>query len=362
MKRWLTVLLCVLLAFGETGCAKQQENETEEQDVIISVLAGQSTSDAGVEDMIDEWMQKNFPTVSLEWECVDWGDKFNAQMRGRFAAGEIPDIIIGKAQDVQIYAKSGNLAAIPEEYLGKVTKDALMAVTVDGEVYGIPYNAWYQGVIYNKDIFRQYGIEVPTTVEELECTVQLLEENNIVPFASHFQESWEVANMTMQFFMNDIFKDIPDWGDRFRDGEENFKDHPLVKQCLENNRFVLQHTWDDALQINQYESDSRFMKGEAAMYLTGSWSMQFSNQYSKAIDFGIFPYPNQKGDAKLIKETNMTFMKSAKTEQGDLIDQIFDRLFDDQKLAEQQLLWLHNEIGLEQVLEYADRNRALSRD
>ena len=71
MKRWLTVLLCVLLVSAETGCAKQQENETEEQDVIISVLAGQSTSDAGVEDMIDEWMQKNFPTVSLEWECVD---------------------------------------------------------------------------------------------------------------------------------------------------------------------------------------------------------------------------------------------------------------------------------------------------
>ena len=250
MKRWLTVLLCVLIVLGETGCAKRQENEIREQNVIISVLAGQSTSDAGVEDMIDEWMQKNFPQVSLEWECVDWGDKFNAQMRGRFAAGEIPDIIIGKAQDVQIYARSGNLAAIPEKYLGKVTKDALMAVTVDGEVYGIPYNAWYQGVIYNKDIFRKYGIEIPATMEEMEHVVQLLEKNKIVPFASHFQESWEVANMTMQFFMNDIFKDIPDWGDRFRDGEENFKDNPVIKKCLENNRFILQHTWDDALQIN----------------------------------------------------------------------------------------------------------------
>ena len=58
MKRWLTVLLCVLIVLGETGCAKRQENEIREQNVIISVLAGQSTSDAGVEDMIDEWMQK----------------------------------------------------------------------------------------------------------------------------------------------------------------------------------------------------------------------------------------------------------------------------------------------------------------
>ncbi len=55
----------------------------------------------------------------------------------------------------------------------------------------------------------------------------------------------------------------------------------------------------------------------------------------KDIDFGIFPFPNQTGDAKLIKETNMTFMKSAKTEQEDTIDQIFNRLLSDQKLAQE---------------------------
>ena len=71
------------------------------------------------------------------------------------------------------------------------------------------------------------------------------------------------------------------------------------------------------------------------MYLTGSWSMQFSSQYGKDIDFGIFSFPNQAGDAKLIKETNMTFMKSAKTEQEDTVDQIFNRLLRDQKLAQE---------------------------
>jgi len=152
------------------------------------------------------------------------------------------------------------------------------------------------------------------------------------------------------------------------------------------------------------------------MYLTGSWSMQFSSQYGKDIDFGIFSFPNQAGDAKLIKETNMTFMKSAKTEQEDTVDQIFNRLLRDQKLAqeiadftqtssliegvtdnnqnkiqsdiqsyeaknevidvttgneqltwtfqkkvaEQQLLWLNKKILLEDVLKYADDHREQS--
>ena len=280
----------------------------------------------------------------------------------------------------------------------------------------IPYNAWYQGVIYNKDIFKKYKLTPPTTGEELEDVVACLEKKGIVPFASHFQESWEVANMTMQYMMNEIFDKMPDWGDQFRKGDQNYEGNAEVRNCFKNNQFILNHTWEDAFQIDQFECDSRFVRGEAAMYLTGSWSMQFSSQYGKDIDFGIFSFPNQAGDAKLIKETNMTFMKSAKTEQEDTVDQIFNRLLRDQKLAqeiadftqtssliegvtdnnqnkiqsdiqsyeaknevidvttgneqltwtfqkkvaEQQLLWLNKKILLEDVLKYADDHREQS--
>ena len=137
MKRWLANLFIVILLLSLTGCISYKENnrETERDTIVISVLAGQSTSDAGVEDMIDEWMEKNFPQVYLEWECVDWGDQFNTQMKSRIAAGEIPDIIIGKAQDVQIYAKAGNLAKISDSYLGKIQKDALKEAGEAPELY-----------------------------------------------------------------------------------------------------------------------------------------------------------------------------------------------------------------------------------
>ena len=263
MKRWLAYLLSAVLLLSLTGCAFYKENnsETEKNTIVISVLAGQSTSDAGVEDMIDEWMEKNFPQVYLEWECVDWGDQFNTQMKSRIAAGEIPDIMIGKAQDVQIYAGTGNLAKISDSYLGKIKKDALKEVTVDGAVYGIPYNAWYQGVIYNKDIFQKYKLTPPTTREGLEEVVACLERKGIVPFASHFQESWEVANMTMQYMMNEIFDKMPDWGDQFRKGTKNYEGNAEVQNCFKNNQFILNHTWEDAFQIDQFECDNRFVRG-----------------------------------------------------------------------------------------------------
>lgn len=143
--------------------------------------------------------------------------------------------------------------------------------------------------------------------------------------------------MTMQHMMNEVFLEEPDWGDRFREGEVDFQGNEKIRHCFEENEMILQASWEDALRVDQYESDSRFIQGEAAMYLTGSWSMQFVNQYGADMEFGIFPWPNESGDAKLIRETNMTFMKSAETSYGGLIDDILRDLLADEALAQEIL-------------------------
>lgn len=415
MKRRIFLTLAMAAALL-AGCVPDQSAMVQDDRIKITVLAGQSTSDAGIEDMINEWMEKEYPEVELEWECVDWGDRFESQMRGRLASGDIPDIMIGKAQDVKAYAKTGQLGTISDECSAKIKENALDSVTLDNKVYGLPYNFWYQGVIYNKDIFEQLGITPPKTTEEMNLAVARLKEEGIVPFAVHFQESWKVANMTMQYMMNEIFKYDPQWGDGFRTGEVNFEGNEDVITCMTNNQKILDASWEDALLLDQFESDSRFTQGEAAMYLTGSWSMQFANQYGKTIRFGIFPYPNRNGDADLIRETNLTFMKSADTEYDALIDDIFYSLVSDEQLtgeileftqadsaikgmgaaykskiqddidvyenqgrvidvstgnaqliwnfqnrvAQEQLAWLKKEKTLQEVLVFADDNRAAS--
>ncbi len=339
MKKVTAVILALILIVlsGCSGESSETEEKAETEKIVLTVLAGQSTSDAGIEDMINEWMENKYPNVRLEWECVDWGNRFDSQMRGRLAAGDMPDIIIGKAQDVKVYAKTGQLGEISKECCGRIRENAVEAVTLDGKVYGIPYNFWYQGVIYNKNIFGSLGLAPPDTMEELDMIIQKLEDAGIVPFAAHFQESWNVANMTMQYMMNDIFKEEPEWGDEFREGRVNCRGNEQMIKCMMNHEKILDATWPDALQIDQFESDSRFTQGEAAMYLTGSWSMQFANQYGKEIQFGIFPFPNQKGDATLIRETNLTFMKSAHTKYDALIDEVLYGIQNDEKLVQEIL-------------------------
>jgi ABC-type glycerol-3-phosphate transport system substrate-binding protein len=264
---------------------------------------------------------------------MDWGEKFQSQMQAKFAAGDVPDIMIGKAQDVATYFPSGNLAPIPPSLMQYVREPSLPAVTIRGTAYGIPYNAFYQGVFYNKDLFEKYRLNVPATPEELSALVKKLKARHIVPFAAHFEESWYGGNILMQFALGNVFSATPEWGDRFRVKEVSFSTSPAIQRCFANVRSILDNTWSDALTIDLTECDERFTKGEAAMYVTGSWTLQNIDVDKPHIHVGIFPYPNPTGDARLIFEPNMTFMKSSRTTHADAVDKVLHAIFESRELA-----------------------------
>lgn len=92
----------------------EEEKETAagigEEPITITILAGQSTTDAGTEDMITEAVAAVYPNITLEWECVGWNDL--APKMQQYVQSGLPDIIIGKGQDVATYAPLGVLGDI----------------------------------------------------------------------------------------------------------------------------------------------------------------------------------------------------------------------------------------------------------
>ncbi|HEY9593173.1 MAG TPA: extracellular solute-binding protein, partial [Spirochaetia bacterium] len=371
---------------------------------------------AGTEEMINDLLASHLPDVELEWERMDWGERFEAQMQAKFASGEVPDIMIGKAQDVATYVPTGNIAPAPDRLVAYISELALPSVTVKATVYGLPYNAFYQGVFYTRDIFRRLGLTVPTTVEQMTRLIAVLKANRVVPFAAHFEENWAVGNNVMQFAIGEVFARTPDWGSRFRSRRVSFVDSVGFRRSFDDMKTVVSNTWPDALSIGQSECDERFARGEAAMYVTGSWTLQTINAVNPRMSVGIFPFPNRDGDAKLIFEPNMTFMKSSKTPYGKDVDGVLGAIFESRDLASEifdytktssllrdiqpdvplliqpdidryragglvtdatvgntQLIWsfqeavagkvqewLRGSASLQSVLEYADQNRALS--
>lgn len=320
MKKLVSLLLTVALLLSL--CAFAQAEET----ITLRVLAGQSTTDAGIEDMIDAALAEQYPNIKLEWECVDWGNDFQPKMQVYMQSG-LPDIMIGKAQDVATYGALGLLGDLTDKpYMDTVLDAAKTGVTLeDGKVYGLTFNALYQGVYYNKALFEQYGVAVPTTQEELAAAIETFKANNITPFATHMVDTWSIGNVTMQFAVNDVFNKYPTWGDQFRAGEVSFATSEEYKACYEYNKLIYDNTWSDlTFSLEQTACDAKMVMGEAAMKVSGSWSIQNFLDIDESFDFGIFPFPNQTGDAKLLFEPNITFMTSAQSEQQDAIDKVLE--------------------------------------
>lgn len=304
----------------------------EDEPVTLTVLAGQSTTDAGIEDMIDEALAEKYPNITLEWECVDWGNDFQPKMQQYMQSG-LPDIMIGKAQDVATYAPQGILGEIDETYLSAGLDAARENVTIDGKTYGLVYNALYQGVYYNKDMFEENGWSVPNTQEELQAIIDDCNEKGITPFASHMVDTWSIGNVTMQFMMNDVFNNEADWGDKFRAGETSFSDSEAAQTAYSYNKLIYDNTFEDTFSREQTDCDASMVLGEAAMKVSGSWSIQNFLDIDEEFNFGIFPFPNQTGDSKLIFEPNITIMTSAETEHQDAVNKVLEVLTTDKDLA-----------------------------
>lgn len=246
---------------------------SDDEEVTLTVLAGQSTTDAGIEDMIDDALAEKYPNITLEWECVDWGNDFQPKMQQYLQSG-LPDIMIGKAQDVATYAPQGVLAEIDSTYLDRGLDAARENVTIDGKTYGMVYNALYQGVYYNKEMFAENNWEVPKTMDDLQKIIDDCKAKDIIPFASHMVDTWSIGNVTMQFMMNDVFNKIPDWGDQFRDGKTSFSDSEEMKTAYQYNKLIYDNTFSDTFSTEQTDCDAKMVTGEAAMKVSGSWSIQ----------------------------------------------------------------------------------------
>ncbi|EFL41106.1 extracellular solute-binding protein [Streptomyces griseoflavus] len=88
-----------------------------------------------------------------------------------------PDLVEYGNTDTAGYVRDGGLADVTEEFAAwDEAKDtdptARQSVTVDGKVYGAPYFVGVRALYYRTDVFRELGLDVPTTQAELISTAK----------------------------------------------------------------------------------------------------------------------------------------------------------------------------------------------
>lgn len=164
----------------------------------------------------------------------------------------------------------------------------------DSEINALGYVNNANGILYNKQIFREQGLEVPETWDELIAVCEKLKAAGITPFYGTLADSWTSLpsfNGIGAYPARDGFFDQmrelgatvgPDSAASFQKnfaeaGEQQAK---LFSYAQEGFRG---RTYDDG--------NGAFARGESAMYMQGIWALNPVKQANPDFEAGIFPYP-----------------------------------------------------------------------
>lgn len=173
---------------------------------------------------------------------------------------------------------------------GDVPEGLIDNYTYDDKQYCVPLNVVYWVMYYNKQIYADNGLEVPTTWDELMSNAQTLVDNGVVPFHQ--------MNIIFEFvwFQTVLAGSDPEAYVGLQDGSVSYTD-PAVVDAME----VWHQMQTDGYFIDPgvtTDPQTLLQTGEVAMANFGTF---FSGQLNSLDmvpdeDYGIFAIPNVNPD------------------------------------------------------------------
>lgn len=295
-----TILSAVLIMLAACGGDKKESVDGEGNKKVEIEFWHMLTNDA------EEWVdrkatefEKDNPGVSVK-VVANTGDAFKQKMTVAMNGGNPPDVFLNYGGGwLKQFVDQGNVLEITED----IDKDlyveaALDAVSYDEKVYGVPLSLTVDVIWYNKEIFKEYGLEVPETFEELKEIVAVLTEKDIYPFAlankSKWPGSYTYMNMVTRLAGHELFDSaLARTGKGFDDpafieAGKNIQD--LVEMDAFNPGF-------NGLPYNEGGSRQLFYTGKAAMF--SMHNAVLNDFHIEAPDFvdkvGFFMFPTMDG-------------------------------------------------------------------
>lgn len=160
-----------------SGCNKKSAAEENKTVITVGDWPTKDSSSYKSQEKIKEDFMKKYPDIVLKTDSYGYSiDTFAAKA----AAKQLPTIFRTWFTEVDRLVDGGNCADVTEMmekygYLAEMNPDLLELVTRNGgRIYGIPKDAYAQGLYINKNMFRQAGlvnddgsIKIPDTYEDI---------------------------------------------------------------------------------------------------------------------------------------------------------------------------------------------------
>ena len=268
MKKFLALLLCAMMVFSCMSVLAEGEK------VTLKIYAQYADDDTKVPyDYAVEKLAEAYPNVELELIVQAQDD--GATLLSLAAAGQLPDIYQTGSGIFSTLRQSNQMMVLNDVaektgFASKVYETCKeFLYSDDGNIYAFPYAGHEFVLLYvNTALFEQYGLEIPTTYDELKACAEVFNANGIVPLALFAQEGWNAAAMY------DIVATRYNAGGikALDTGAAKITDEAYVKAAEVVADLAKAGVFQTGATSTNYDQASEmFLSGKAAMFINGQW-------------------------------------------------------------------------------------------
>ncbi|NLL79244.1 MAG: extracellular solute-binding protein [Clostridiales bacterium] len=265
----------------------------------VSMFGGTDPNASVYEEIIAKFQEEN-PNVTVEDSSAVADNECKASVVADFSVGNEPDVLqfFTDAQATNLVA-TDKLVSIEEiraeypDYAKDTLETALAGVTnTDGVQRAVPTTGFSEVLYCNKDLFDQYGLELPTDWDSLTTAVTTFKENGIIPIAvslNNIPHYWIEACILYSAGL-DSYQSLPETAPaEWVAGLETFKTLRDMGAFPEDTDTV----------DNDYVGEL-FKSKQAAMQLDGTWYAGGIEDKENTVAVAFPGVANQKAEAGTI--------------------------------------------------------------
>jgi raffinose/stachyose/melibiose transport system substrate-binding protein len=268
-----------------------------DEPVTLSYLIGSVEATQASAHALAEAYTALHPNVTFEFENAPSGTEGDNLVKTRLATGEMSDVFWYNTGSLfQALDPTETLVDISgEPFVANISESFLPTVSVGDAVFGAPSGtAMGGGILYNKKVFADLGLSVPTSWAEFAANNDKIKAAGIGALGATFADTWTSQLLVLADYCN-VEAASPGWADKYTKNEAHYADTPAATRGFERLQEAYEKGWwqedfgaakfDDGLNL--------LAEGKIAQYpmLTFALSTIQTNHPEAINDIGFFGQP-----------------------------------------------------------------------
>jgi raffinose/stachyose/melibiose transport system substrate-binding protein len=197
----------------------------------IRVLVDNSEGSLKPTQAVAEAFHAKNPDITVDVETRPQGAEGDNVVKTRLSTGEMTEVFFYNSGSLfQALNPQQNLLPLTGEPWANQLEDIFKpTVSVGNELYGAPITgSTGGGILYNRKVYEQLGLQVPTTWAEFMANNAKIKAAGIDPVIGTYADTWTAQLFVLAAFHNIAAAD-PGWAQKYTAGQVKYAQEPAVK-------------------------------------------------------------------------------------------------------------------------------------